>query len=70
LTKYFIVGGAGFIGSHLVRHILKSEKESFVTIYDNFSSGKMWHLDEVKEFKNLKIITGDIKDLLLLKEMI
>jgi UDP-glucose 4-epimerase len=67
LTKYFIVGGAGFIGSHLVRHILKSEKESFVTIYDNFSSGKMWHLDEVKEFKNLKIITGDIKDLLLLK---
>jgi UDP-glucose 4-epimerase len=27
----------------------------------------MWHLDEVKEFKNLKIITGDIKDLLLLK---
>ncbi len=67
MTKYFIVGGAGFIGSHLVRHILKSEKESFVTIYDNFSSGKMWHLDEVKEFKNLKIITGDIKDLLLLK---
>lgn len=63
MLKYFIVGGAGFIGSHLVTKILKEEKDVHVTIYDNFSSGKMWHLDEVKKQKNLKIVEGDVKDL-------
>ena len=70
MKKYFIIGGAGFIGSHLVRFILKEEVTAVVTIYDNFSSGKMWHLSEVKNYDNLKIIKGDIKDLELLKSSI
>jgi len=60
--KYFVVGGAGFIGSHLTTILLTEEKESYVTVYDNFSSGKIWHLEDVKENKNLKIIKADIKD--------
>lgn len=68
--KYFIIGGAGFIGSHLAKTILKDEKESLVTIYDNFSSGKLWHLDTVKDNRNLKIIKGDVKDLELLTHSI
>lgn len=67
-NKYFIVGGAGFIGSHLVRKIFKDEPESNVIIYDNLSSGKMWHLDEVINNKNLKIVEADIKALDVLKE--
>jgi UDP-glucose 4-epimerase len=67
LKKYFIVGGAGFIGSHLVRHLLTKENDIYVTIYDNFSSGKMWHLDEVKHLENFKIIKSDIKKLDKLK---
>jgi len=70
LKRYFIIGGAGFIGSHLVRNIFKEESGSEVTVYDNFSSGKMWHLDEVKDSGNLKIIKGDIKDLDFLKNSI
>jgi UDP-glucose 4-epimerase len=62
MKNYFIVGGAGFIGSHLVKTLFKEESELNVTIFDNFSSGRMWHLDEVKDNKNLKIIKGDIKD--------
>jgi UDP-glucose 4-epimerase len=68
LSNYFIVGGAGFIGSHLVRKIFKDEPESKITIYDNFSSGKMWHLDEVITNSNLKIIEADVKNLDVLKE--
>lgn len=63
---YFVAGGAGFIGSHLVRKILNEESESKVLIYDNFSSGQMWHIEDVADDKRLKIIKGDIKDIELL----
>ena len=60
--NYFIAGGAGFIGSHLANEIIKKEKGSSVTVFDNFTSGKTWHLDEIGNHNNLKIIKGDIKD--------
>jgi UDP-glucose 4-epimerase len=67
LSKYFIAGGAGFIGSHLARKIKKENPESEIVIYDNFSSGKMWHLDEISGNSNLKIIKDDIKNIDSLK---
>lgn len=42
--KYFIVGGAGFIGSHFVDKLLSDEGVEQVTVYDNFTSGRQWHL--------------------------
>jgi UDP-glucose 4-epimerase len=68
MSVYFIAGGAGFIGSHLVRKLMKEELQSKIVVYDNFSSGQMWHLDEVIKNPNLKIIQGDIKDIDLLVE--
>ncbi len=62
MKNYFVVGGAGFIGSHLIKTVFKEEKELHVTVFDNFSSGRLWHLDEVKDNKNLEIVKGDIKD--------
>lgn len=59
---YFICGGAGFIGSHLVHQILNEERDAYVIIYDNFSSGKMSHLSEVKDKRNLRIVEADIKE--------
>jgi len=61
MPRYFITGGAGFIGSHLTVSLLLSP-ENEVIVYDNFSSGREWHLDAVKGNPRLKIIRGDIKN--------
>ena len=51
-----VTGGAGFIGSTLVRSLLKDGAR--VTVYDNFFSGDMSNLQEVR--KDIRIVTGDI----------
>ncbi|MCR4368370.1 MAG: GDP-mannose 4,6-dehydratase, partial [archaeon] len=42
-----VTGGAGFIGSTLVRELLKENAN--ITVVDNFSSGRMDFLGEVKD---------------------
>ena len=36
MRHYLITGGAGFIGSNLIRHLLKTEENVFITCIDNF----------------------------------
>ena len=60
--NYVVVGGAGFIGSHLVRTLLADEKGGRVVIYDNFSSGQMRHLEGVETSPSLSIMHDDIKN--------
>ena len=40
-SRILVTGGAGFIGSEVVKQLIK--KNSFVTVLDNFSSGKKIH---------------------------
>ncbi len=68
MAKYFVVGGAGFIGSHLVRHLLADEADATVTIYDNFTSGQEWHLGDNLTSQRVTIVRGDVKDLSALKD--
>jgi len=57
MPKFFVTGGAGFIGSNLVGRILKQGE---VTVYDNLSSGRRGFL---KPFmKDIDFIKGDLLD--------
>ena len=55
-----VVGGAGFIGSHLVRTLLARGDVEKVVVYDNFSSGRRWHLDPVAEDPRLSVVEGEV----------
>jgi UDP-glucose 4-epimerase len=58
-----VVGGAGFIGSHLVRLLLARAGVERVVVYDNFSSGRRWHLASVADDPRLEIVEGEADDL-------
>ena len=58
-----IFGGAGFIGSYLVDFYLKSSMLKNLVVYDNFSSGRLWHLNHSICDPRLKIIRLDICEL-------
>jgi UDP-glucose 4-epimerase len=58
-TRVFLTGGAGFIGSHLVRDLI--DAGSRVTVYDNFSTGSRDNLADVED--HIEVVEGDILDL-------
>ena len=61
-STYFIVGGAGFIGSHFADRLLGAAETTGVTLFDNFSSGREWHYSHHLGDARLRIIRGDAKD--------
>ena len=61
--RYFISGGAGFIGSHFTDRLLSDDSVLAVCIYDNFSSGREWHYEHHQNDPRLRVIRGDVKDL-------
>ena len=63
IRRVCVVGGAGFIGGHFVDRLLASDITSQVTVYDNFSSGREWHLAPHRDDARLSVIRGDVRDL-------
>lgn len=60
--SYFIIGGAGFIGSHFADALLASEKTRRVTLFDNFSSGREWHYEAHHDDHRLSVVHADASD--------
>lgn len=62
-SRYFIVGGAGFIGSHFTDRLLSDADVEAVTLYDNFSSGREWHYEHHARDRRLSVVRGEVRDL-------
>jgi dTDP-glucose 4,6-dehydratase len=61
--KIFVTGGAGFIGSTFIRHILGIGKNFAVVNYDKLTyAGNLANLESVADNPNYEFVKGDICD--------
>jgi UDP-glucose 4-epimerase len=70
MRNFCVVGGAGFIGGHFVERLLVRPGIERVTVFDNFSSGRRWHLAAVESDPRLTVIEGEVGDLSALCEAV
>ena len=59
--RYFVIGGAGFIGSNLVDRLLADGHS--VTAFDNFSTGQREFLTVARRHAGFRLVEGDLLDL-------
>ena len=65
-----ITGGAGFIGSHTVRHFVKSYPTYNIVVLDKLTyAGNLANLRDVERYPNYTFVEGDICDFGLVSEI-
>lgn len=61
--KIFLTGGAGFIGSNFIRHLLRLHSGYQIVNYDNLTyAGNLRNLDDVADSPDYCFVKGDICD--------
>ncbi len=66
MSRYFVTGGAGFIGSHLVDRLVS--EGNTVTVYDNLVSGKKKDIQHLIGKPNFHFIEADLLEFDTLKK--
>jgi UDP-glucose 4-epimerase len=62
MSRFFVAGGAGFIGSHLTHELLR-RPESEVVVFDNMVSGDVSYLDGLLDDSRLQLVEADLREL-------
>jgi len=70
MNNILITGGAGFIGSHLIRHFVNKYPNYKIINIDKLTyAGNLENLKDVENTENYHFIKGDIGDFNLVKEL-
>jgi dTDP-glucose 4,6-dehydratase len=65
-----VTGGAGFIGSHVVRHLLTAYPSYTITNLDKLTyAGNLANLKDVESHPNYRFVRGDITDAVFLETL-
>jgi UDP-glucose 4-epimerase len=67
-TKILVIGGAGFVGSHVVDQLLK-EAVREVVVLDNFVRGTRTNLRQAMRDDRVNVVEGSVTDLELLNKL-
>lgn len=65
--KILITGGAGFVGSHLCDKYTKNGDT--VLCLDNFMNGSLTNIRQLLNYRNFKLVNGDIRNFDLLEKI-
>lgn len=60
-SKVLVTGGAGFIGSHLVDHLLDSTGLTELRVLDNFATGRTENLSTAQRDRRFRLIEDDVR---------
>ena len=60
--RILVTGGAGFIGSNLVEHLLKKPGVDLVRVLDNLATGNIKNVEEFESNPKFEFVQGDIRD--------
>jgi dTDP-glucose 4,6-dehydratase len=61
--KIFVTGGAGFIGSNFIRHVLALNKDFRIVNFDKLTyAGNLANLESIADNPNYSFVRGDICD--------
>jgi len=60
--RILITGGAGFIGSNLVEHLLQKPGVELVRVLDNLATGLMKNIEPFQSNPKFEFLQGDIRD--------
>src|SRR6266498_4699735 len=69
--RFFVTGGAGFIGSNYVRHLLAADPDAEVTNFDKLTyAGNLESIADLDTNPRHRFLHGDICDPALLAEVL
>ena len=61
--KILVTGGAGFIGSNLVKALLDRDDIHLVRVLDNFATGHLSNIEEFLDNPRFELVEGDIRNI-------
>jgi dTDP-glucose 4,6-dehydratase len=69
-TKYFVTGGAGFIGSNFIRYLLNRYQDIRVLNFDNLTyTGNLKNLSDIENDPRYSFVKGDICEIKKIKNV-
>lgn len=71
MKRILVTGGAGFIGSNFIRHMLNKYNDYLITNLDKLTyCGNLDNLKDVAKNKNYKFVKGDINDVKIVARLV